>query len=85
VGEVTPWSASERAQLSAGSLARGRKRRLQLMTWALVVPPNAKIAVSSFLDSRVDAVSPQETISGLISPLLVNCLATSYFRLRRVS
>jgi hypothetical protein len=38
-----------RAQLSAGSLARGRKRRLQLMTWAL-------------------AVSPQETISGLISP-----------------
>jgi hypothetical protein len=55
-----------RAQLSAGSLARGRKRRLQLMTWAL-------------------AVSPQETISGLISPFFVNFLATSYFRLSRVS
>jgi hypothetical protein len=46
VGEDTPWPAIERAQLSVGSLARGRNRRLQLMPWTLVVSPNAKIVIS---------------------------------------
>jgi hypothetical protein len=67
VGEDTPWPASESAQLSAGSLAQGRKRR-QLMPWTLVV--HGINDVSSFLGSRVDAISPQEMISCSISPFL---------------